>query len=195
MVDSLGCGIGGFTSEPSKAVRNLAPPTPDKAAATILGTKIKTTPDFAAFINGIMVRYLDFNETYIGPHALDAPHPSDNIPTVLAAAEAYASSGRNLITGIVLAYEVQSAWADTFRLEEGGPWDQAVYATISTPLGAGKVMGLTQEELAEAVRLSVVQGLALLETRRRYCIQLEGMCCTELRPQWGLRCYASRARC
>ena len=163
VVDSLGCGLGAFTSEPAKALRDLAAVFASEVTATVLGTTIKTTPDLAAFTNGTMVRYLDFNDSYYGK---DTAHPSDNIPAVMAAAEAYAASGSDLITGIVLAYEVQSAWADTFRLRDGGPWDQAVYSAISTPLGAGKVMGLTQEQLAEALRISVVQGLPLLEARR-----------------------------
>ncbi|MDP2954481.1 MAG: MmgE/PrpD family protein [Chloroflexota bacterium] len=163
VVDSLGCGLGGFASEPAKAVRDLAATFSGDIVATVLGTGVQTTPDLAAFANGTMVRYLDFNDTYAGK---EVAHPSDNIPVVMAAAEAYGATGRDLIAGIVLAYEVQSAWADSFSLSDAGPWDQAVYATISTPLGAGKVMGLTQTQLAEAVRLSVVAGMALVEVRR-----------------------------
>jgi 2-methylcitrate dehydratase len=110
-----------------------------------------------------MVRYLDFNDGYTGK---DTAHPTDNIAAVLAAAEAYGGTGRDLIAGIVLAYEVQTAWVDSFRLRDGGPWDQAVYAAISTPLGAGKVMGLAKGELAHALGLSVVASGALGEARR-----------------------------
>ena len=162
MVDSLGCGLGAFTSEPVKAVRDLAANFVGEMAATVLGTHVQTTPDLAAFANGTMVRYLDFNDAYGGK---DAAHPSDNIPVVMAAAEAYGASGRDLVTGVVLAYEVQTAWVDSFRLRDGGPWDQAVYATISAPLGTGKVMGLTQAQMADALRLSVVAGPTLGEAR------------------------------
>ena len=163
IIDSLGCGLGAFNTEPSKSLRDMASIFSSNISATVLGTRLRTTPDFAAFTNGTMVRYLDFNDSYGGK---DTAHPSDNIPIVMAAAEAYSSSGKDLITGIVLAYEVQSAWADTFRLIDGGPWDQAVYAAISTPVGVGKVMGLTEDQLSQAIRLSVVQGLAFLEARR-----------------------------
>ena len=163
VVDSLGCGLGAFTAAPVKAARDLAAGVNGAAAATVLGTPLATTPDLAAFVNGTMVRYLDFNDAYGGK---DTAHPSDNIPAVWAAAEAYGAPGRDLVTGVVLAYEVQAAWVDTFRLRSGGPWDQAVYAAISTPLGAGKVMGLSREQLAEAVSLSVVAGVALGEARR-----------------------------
>jgi len=163
VVDSLGCGIGAFNSEPAKAVRAMASSYTSTRTATLLGTDMRTTPDLAALANGTMVRYLDFNDNYAGK---SNAHPSDSIAPMMAVAEAFDASGQDLITGIVLAYEVQSAWADTFRLKDGGPWDQAVYPTISMPLGAGKVMGLNKGQLAEAVRLSVVQGLPLLEARR-----------------------------
>ena len=163
MVDSLGCGIGAYTSEPAKAARDLAACVTGNAAATVLGTRDLTTPDLAAFANGTMVRYLDFNDAYGGK---DTSHPTDNFPIVLAAAEAYGASGKDLITAIVLAYEVQTAFSDTYRMRDGGPWDQASYATVSAPLGAGKVMGLDEAQIADALRLSVVQGLHLAQARR-----------------------------
>jgi len=163
VIDSLGCGIRAFNSVPVKAARELASSYTSTRAATLLGTNIHTTPDLAAFTNGIMVRYLDFNDNYAGK---SNAHPSDNVAPMMAVAEAYEKSGKELITGLVLAYEVQSAWADTFRLKDGGPWDQAVYATIATPLGAGKVIGLSKEQLANALCISVVQGLPLLQARR-----------------------------
>jgi 2-methylcitrate dehydratase len=163
IVDSLGCGLGAFKTELATVLRKLALSYRGEKMATILGTKIQTTPDIAAFVNGSMVRYLDYNDSYGGK---DTAHPSDNIPVVMAAAEAYESSGCDLITSIVLAYEIQCAWADTFRLRDAGPWDQAVYSAISTSMGIGKIMGLGEDQLAQALRLSIVQGLALLEARR-----------------------------
>ena len=159
LVDSMGCGIGAFTAEPSRIARELASTVRGELEATVLGTQIRTSPDLAAFANGVMVRYLDFNDAYL------SSHPSDNFGPVLAAAEASGASGRDLLTGCVLAYEVQCAWADTFPLREG-PWDQAVYSAISMPLGAGKVMGLSQDQLAEALRIAIVGGIALAQARR-----------------------------
>ena len=160
VVDSLGCGLGAMASEPVVAARDLASSITGSLTATVLGTRIATTPDLAAFVNGTMVRYLDFNDSYNGK---GIAHPSDNIPVIMAAAEAYGGSGRDLITAVVLAYEIQAAWTDTFEL---GVWDQAAYGAISMPLGAGKVMGLTEEQLAEALRISVVSGMTLGEARR-----------------------------
>ena len=163
IVDSMGCGLAAFHADPVRAARDLARGVTSASAATILGTRAKTTPDLAAFVNGTMVRYLDFNDSYNGK---DIAHPSDNIPVVMAAGEASGATGRDIITAVALAYEVQAAWADSFQLESGGAWDQAAYAAISTPLGAGKAMGLTRNQLAEALRISVVSSMTLGEARR-----------------------------
>ena len=163
IIDSLGCGLGAFTSEPAKMARDLAETFTGTVTSTVLGSAVQSTPELAAFANGTMIRYLDFNDSYGGK---DTAHPSDNLAAVLAAAEAYGATGRDLIVGFVAAWEVQAAWADSFRLREGGPWDQGAYAAISTALGAGLVMGLGEDELANAVSLAVVQGLPLGEARR-----------------------------
>lgn len=163
VIDSIGCGLGAAGADPVRAARGLALDVHGSSPATLLGTATTTTPDMAAFVNGTMVRYLDFNDSYNG---LDIAHPSDNIAPVLAAAEAHGKSGRALITAFVLAYEVQAAWADSFHLASGGPWDQAAYAAVSAPLGAGAVIGLTDQQIAEALRISVVSSMTLGEARR-----------------------------
>ena len=162
-IDSMGCGLAASDADPVRAARDLARGVRGSSPATLLGTTEATTPDMAAFVNGTMVRYLDFNDSYNGK---DIAHPSDNIPAVLAAAEAHGASGRELIAAIALAYEVQAAWADSFHLASGGAWDQAAYAAISAPLGAGSVIGLPVEQLAEALRISVVSSMTLGEARR-----------------------------
>ena len=162
-VDSFGCGLGAFDSEPAVAARDLASSVSASLAATVLGTRSRTSPELAAFANGTMVRYLDFNDSYNGK---DIAHPSDNIPVVWAAGEAHGATGRDLIAGVVVAYEVQAAWVDSFHLASGGPWDQAAYATIAAPLGAGVAMRLSEAQLAEALRISVVSSMTLGEARR-----------------------------
>ncbi len=163
VIDSMGCRLAASDAAPVRSARGLAREMHGSSPATLLGTNDTTTPDMAAFVNGTMVRYLDFNDSYNGK---DIAHPSDNIPAVLAAAEAHGASGRDLIAAIALAYEVQAAWADSFQLASGGAWDQAAYAAISAPLGAGKVIGLAAEQLSEALSISVVSSMTLGEARR-----------------------------
>ncbi|MGH8058208.1 MAG: MmgE/PrpD family protein, partial [Candidatus Entotheonellia bacterium] len=61
LVDTLGCAIGGFSSEPSKVARALAGTISSQQPATVLGSGQQTSLDLATFANGVMIRYLDFN--------------------------------------------------------------------------------------------------------------------------------------
>src|SRR5712671_3615609 len=56
VIDTLGALIAGFFNEPSRIARNLAAQMPNSAGATIIGTRMKTTPDLAAFVNGTTAR-------------------------------------------------------------------------------------------------------------------------------------------
>ena len=64
---------------------------------------VKTSPDLAAFANGVMIRYLDFNDGYL---SLGGGHPSDTIAPLLSAAEIMGSSGKDLISSTVVSYEI-----------------------------------------------------------------------------------------
>lgn len=160
-IDALGCAVGGFTSEPSKIARQVAMETVGPWKATVLATGHKTYPDLAAFANGTMIRYLDYNDTYIYK---DTCHPSDNIAAILAAAEAAGADGKGLITGIVLAYEIECRLCDTGSIRGKG-WDQGTYGVLSSALGAGKVMGLSKREMAQALSIACASSLSLLQTR------------------------------
>jgi 2-methylcitrate dehydratase len=103
ILDTFGCAIGGYTAGPSQIAIKLASGVSAKQGATILCSGIKTSPDLAVFANGVMIRYLDFNDGYI---SLGGGHPSDTIAALLTPAELTGSSGRDLITATVLAYDV-----------------------------------------------------------------------------------------
>ena len=61
IIDTLGCALGGYSSEPSKIARAIADTT-CAHPATVIGSGQKTTPDLATFANGVMIRYLDYND-------------------------------------------------------------------------------------------------------------------------------------
>ena len=84
IIDALGCGIGAFTAEPVKFARKIAEKARVEDGSTLLGTKRKSTPDMASFVNGIMVRYFDYNDTYL---SREPAHPSDNIGACLSVAD------------------------------------------------------------------------------------------------------------
>lgn len=162
MIDGLGCALGGFNSDTAQIGRDIAAEVAvTRGGATILGTDQKTPPDLAAFANGIATRYLDFNDTYLSK---DICHPSDQIAPVLAAAEAVGAHGREVIVGIVLAYEVHCRLCDAANILTRG-WDQGTYGGLASAVAAARVMGLGRLEMAEALRLSATANLSLAATR------------------------------
>jgi 2-methylcitrate dehydratase len=162
IIDTIGCALGGLNGTPVRIACSLAREFGGTRCATVLGTSLRTSVDWAAFANGTMARYLDFNDTFAGR---DNAHPTDNLAVVLAAAESRGTTGAALISGFVAAYEIQAAFADSHKIREAGPWDQAAYASISTALGVGHVMGLNEQQIANALRLSALQGLLLGQAR------------------------------
>src|SRR3989442_14980184 len=82
VLDSLGCALGAWTAKPCVIARQIAQAVTIPNGATLWGTAHKTLPDLAAFANGALIRYLDFNDTYLSK---EPAHPSDNISAVFAA--------------------------------------------------------------------------------------------------------------
>src|SRR5919201_373536 len=103
LVDTLGCAIGGYASEPSKIARVLAADISSRQPATVLGSGQQTSLELATFANGVMIRYLDFNDGYTGK---ESGHPSDSIAAVLSPGEVVHADGKTVITAMVVAYEV-----------------------------------------------------------------------------------------
>ena len=161
LVDTMGCALGGFHAEPSIIARRLASRVTSSTPARILGTKDATAPDLAGFANGVMVRYLDYNDSYFSP---GGGHPSDMIPAILALADPLGCDGCTVITAIVLAYEVFCRLSDQVVIGDLG-WDQGIFSVIGAACGAAKVLGLDQRALSHAIALAVVSNLPLGVTR------------------------------
>jgi 2-methylcitrate dehydratase len=161
VIDALGCALAGWDAPPCAAARHVASTISAATGATVLGTAHRTAPDWAAFANGCCVRYLDFNDTYLSK---EPAHPSDNIPAALAVAETVGGSGRELITAIVLAYEIQCRLCDAASLRARG-WDHVTYGAFSTALAAASLMRLTREQTRHAIGIAGVASAALRQSR------------------------------
>jgi 2-methylcitrate dehydratase len=161
LIDTLGCALGGFSAEPSTIARRLASRITSSTPSRILGTKADSAPDMAGFANGVMVRYLDCNDSYFSP---GGGHPSDMIPAILATADPLGCDGQTVITAIVLAYEVFCRMSDEVVTGDLG-WDQGMFSVIGAACGAGKVMGLDREAMSQALSLAIVPNLPLGVTR------------------------------
>jgi 2-methylcitrate dehydratase len=161
IIDSLGCALGAWNAEPCGIARRIASRFPTEAGATLLGTALRAPPDWAAFANGCLVRYLDFNDTYL---SREPAHPSDNIPAALAVAETETASGRELITAIVLAYEIQCRLCDAVSLRARG-WDHVTYVAFSSALAAARLMRLDARRTEQAVNIAGVSSASLRQSR------------------------------
>ena len=161
LVDALGCALGALDAPPCVAARSLAASATADPGASVIGLAEPSTPELAAFANGCLIRYLDFNDTY---HTEGGGHPSDMVGAVLAAAEISGRSGPEVLAGLHIAYEVFAALADAVPMRDRG-WDYGAFLAIATAAGAGRMLGLDAERMANAVSLSVTPNMPLFVTR------------------------------
>src|ERR1700737_2811523 len=161
VIDSIGCALGAWNEEPCVIARNVASEFSAKAGSTIIGTTHKAPPDGAAFATGCCIRYFDYNDTYLSK---EPAHPSDNISAAFAIAESLAVDGRELITAIALAYEVQCRLCDAASIRARG-WDHVTYGAFSTALACARLMKLDPEKTRHAVNIAGVACAAMRQAR------------------------------
>ena len=161
IVDTFGCSMGAYHMEPPRIARQYAMRVTANPGATVLGTRHRTSPEMAALANGVMARYLDFNDT---SNTRDAGHPSDMIPAILAVAESIGADGKKAITGIVVAYEVMDRMGQVLGLTQIG-FDYTTYVAIGSAAGAANILGLSREQTLNAIALAASSYIGLLQIR------------------------------
>jgi 2-methylcitrate dehydratase len=160
LIDTLGCAAGGFDAKPSVVARALARRSRGDPPARILGTQERSTPELAAFANGVMMRYLDFNDATFGK---SAGHPSDIFAATLAVADALHADGRDAIAASALAYEVFCNFSESVAREQG--WDHVVFGVVANAVASGRLLGLTRAQMGNAIALGTIPNMALEQTR------------------------------
>ena len=125
LIDSFACALGALGADAATIAARVARRATSDRPATLIAGGNSIAP-LAAFANGVLVRYLDFNDTYLSK---EPAHPSDNLPAVLAAAESAGRTGRDVITAAVLAYEVQCRFCDAASIRARG-WDHVTYGSF-----------------------------------------------------------------
>jgi 2-methylcitrate dehydratase len=161
LIDTIGCALGGYTSEPAAIGRRLAAEQSGEPAARVFGSGARTSMEMATFANTIMARYLDCNDTYVSK---GSGHPSDMMPACLAVADAHHASGKDTLLSIAAAYEVFTALADVVGLRDRG-WDQGVFVVLGSAAGAAKLLKLTSEQTANALSIAVTANIPTRQTR------------------------------
>src|SRR3954467_8718885 len=162
IVDSVGCALGGYASGPAKIAGEMAATVTSTQPATVIGSGQRSSLDMATFANGVMLRFLDFNDGYTSTG--ESGHPSDSIAAVLTVADALGRSGQDVITATVLAYEVFCRICDEVDLKPLG-FDHVTVGGMASAAAAARLFQLTGKELANAFNLGIAPNVALYQTR------------------------------
>lgn len=161
ILDSLGCAIGAMSGPPIQKLRAYLEIVGGKPQVSLIGGG-KSAPDRVAFYNGALVRYLDFNDSYLAPG--ETCHPSDNLAPVLAAAEYADGSGRQLLTALAVAYQVQCRLSDVAPVRAKG-FDHTTQGSYAVAAGVSKALGLDADETTNALAIAGTAFNALRVTR------------------------------
>jgi 2-methylcitrate dehydratase len=161
VLDSLGCAFGAMRGEPVRMIRQDISEFGGNPLCTLIGEG-KTSPDRAAFYNGALIRYLDFNDSYLAPG--ETCHPSDNIGAVLAASEYALASGRQFLTALAVAYQVQCRLSDEAPVRVRG-FDHTTQGAFASAAGTAKALSLPAPRIANALGISGTANNALRVTR------------------------------
>src|SRR5258708_30650526 len=168
LMDTLGCGFEALEYPAcTKLLRPVLPGTLVPHGARVPGTQFQLDPVQAAFNLGTMIRWLDFNDTWL---AAEWGHPSDNLGGILMAADwmsrnAIAAGSKPLtvhevLTAMIKAHEIQGVIALENSFNRVG-LDHVVLVKVATTAVVAQMLGLTRDEIIDAVSLAWVDGQSL----------------------------------
>ena len=149
VLDGLGCAIGALNGEPVCFLRTLMEEFGGVEHCTLIGGG-KTAPDRAALYNSALVRYLDFNDSYLAKG--ETCHPSDNLGSVLSACEYAKRDGRTLLTALAVAYQVQCRLSDVAPVRAKG-FDHTTQGSYAVAAGVSKALNLDVDRTANAIAI------------------------------------------
>ncbi len=152
LYDSIGCAFGAYKTKDVNIIRDICKNMGGREEATVIAFGDKIPAVNAALVNSLMIRSLDFNDIYWKE---DPSHPSDIIPAALSIAEMVGASMNDVIVAIVLAYEFEQRlclFAKPGIRER--KWHHATLTQFVSPVVAGKVLGLTVDQMVNAIGIS-----------------------------------------
>jgi 2-methylcitrate dehydratase len=165
ILDTLGCALGGSGSEPAAIVRDVARTLGGHPEATLLGTGGRTSCVLATLVNGTLIRYLDLNDYYFGH---DSAHPSGNLAAGMAVAQRTGKSGRDLLAGLVAAYELQIRFCDFVAgpgISERG-WHPGTTMQFSSAALSARLLSDDPIVTANAIAISGSHNNSLAQLQR-----------------------------
>ncbi|HKT93503.1 MAG TPA: bifunctional 2-methylcitrate dehydratase/aconitate hydratase [Paraburkholderia sp.] len=168
LIDTLGCGLEALSYPAcTKLLGPIVPGTVVPHGAKVPGTSFQLDPVQAAFSIGTMIRWLDFNDTWL---AAEWGHPSDNLGGILATADWLSRTAiaqgkspltmQHVLEGMVKAHEIQGCIALENSFNKVG-LDHVLLVKLASTAVVGQMLGLTRDELINAVSLAMVDGQSL----------------------------------
>ena len=167
VIDNAAVAAASISRAPVSAARQQAldhPVSVSGGGATIFGCALerRTSPEWAAWANGVAVRELDYHDTFL---AADYSHPGDNIPPILAVAQHVGSDGAALVRGIATGYEIQVDLVRAICLHEH-KIDHVAHLGPSAAAGIGTLLGLAPEVIYQAVGQALHTTTATRQSRK-----------------------------
>ena len=152
LLDSIGCALAALNNEDMNQAFTYIQSLGGTEHARVIGHGYKTNMPNAALMNALLIRGMDYNDIY---WKQDPSHPSDIIPAALSPGEYTGCSGKDLIVGILIAYELEMRMclAATPGVREVG-WHHATLTQFVSPVVAGRMLGLTEDQMVAAVGIS-----------------------------------------
>ena len=164
LLDTVGCALGGVDGEPVRFAQQAIFLQGGNPRSTLIGLGRKVSCDQAAFLNGMAIRYLDYNDyAAMG----DPNHCSINVAPALAVAEMRSLTGKDLVLGVTIGHEVQLRLRDaTAGGKQSRGWDVGTITTnYASAAVAGKLLGLNAVQIANAMAIAGAHGNTLAEVR------------------------------
>jgi 2-methylcitrate dehydratase len=158
VLDALGCTIGGWIAPARPMSESVVKQLGGVEEATVFGSGLRTSAHNAALVNSLLVRFLDYNDFLVG-----GGHNSDALSSILAIAEREKSGGRDFLTALVISYEIGARFSESVTgssLAEKG-WTVDIRAGFNMAPALGKLMGLNEDQIANAIGICASRGLPL----------------------------------
>src|SRR3954463_13589626 len=167
VIDNAGVAAASLGRAAPSAAREQAaahPPSRGGAGASVFGLDgdLRTSPEWAAYANGVAVRELDFHDTFL---AADYSHPGDNIPPIVAVAQHVGADGRSIVRGIATGYELQIDLVRAISLHKH-KIDHVAHLGPSAAAGIGTLLGLPAETIFQAIGQALHTTTATRQSRK-----------------------------
>ena len=165
IIDNASVAVASLNRAPIVAARAQAlsfSPSAHGSGSAVFGVGQKTSPEWAAWANGVAVRELDYHDTFL---AADYSHPGDNIPPLLAVAQHTGASGADLIRGIATGYEIQVDLVKAICLHKH-KIDHVAHLGPSAAAGIGTLLGLDVDTIFQAVGQALHTTTATRQSRK-----------------------------